>query len=259
MSWASRRRAVYLSGVFLFVALVVGVPLSIWLYEPANCFDGVQNGKETAVDKGGDCVLLDERTLTPHAILWARAFPVRSAGENISATFTAVAYVENPNQTAGVARAPYRFRFYDASNILVGEVEGSTFIMPGSITPVFQGRIDTGQRAITRAFFEFTAPLVWERMNDTAGAVVIENKEILDLETMPRVNAVARNTSVRDVKDMAFVAVAFDPGGNAIASSYSTLPLLEAGERSTLTFTWPEAFERPLARIDIIARLAPEL
>lgn len=257
MSWASRRRTLYLSGIFLFIALVVGVPLAIWLYEPANCFDKVQNGKETAIDKGGGCPLLDERTLTPHAILWARAFPVRTAGEETSGIYTAVAYIENPNQNGGVARAPYRFRFYDANNILVGEVEGSTYIMPGTITPVFQGRIETGQRVITRAFFEFTAPLVWERMQDTAGAVIVENKEQSELETSPRVTAHARNGSVRDVKDVSFVAVAFDPGGNAIAASYSTLPLLESGQRVPITFTWPEPFDRPLARIDIIPRLAP--
>src|SRR3989344_828026 len=140
MSWASRRRTVYLLGIFLFFAVVLGIPTAIWLYEPPTCFDGTQNQGETALDKGGPCVLLDERTLSPSAILWSRAFSVRTGSYN------ALAYIENPNRDAGVRLVAYRFGLYDEKNVLVAERDGRTFVMPGGITPVFEGAIDTGNR-----------------------------------------------------------------------------------------------------------------
>src|SRR3989344_7429415 len=91
MSWASRRRTFYILGIVLFFMVTVGIPAAIFLYKPPTCFDGKQNQEETAVDKGGPCLLLDERTLVPHAVVWSRSFEVRDG------TYSAVAYIENPN------------------------------------------------------------------------------------------------------------------------------------------------------------------
>src|SRR3989338_3644962 len=78
MSWASQRRTTYLIGVFIFLALIFGVPIYANYYKPASCSDGVQNQGETAPDKGGPCILLDERALAPASILWSRSFEVRT-------------------------------------------------------------------------------------------------------------------------------------------------------------------------------------
>src|SRR5262245_42578779 len=134
MSWASRRRATYTTGAIVFFVILLGGPLVYWYLKiPETCSDGIKNGDETAVDKGGSCPLLDERLLSPHAILWARQFSVRDGSYNV------IAYVENPNENAGVKVAPYRFRLYDDRNILVAEREGAGFIMPGTVTPIFEG------------------------------------------------------------------------------------------------------------------------
>jgi len=251
MSWASRRRFTYLASIFGIVAILVSIPLAMWYYEPATCFDGVQNQGETAIDRSGPCQLLDPRALSPHTILWARAFSTRSGMHN------AVAYVENPNGTAGVARAPYRFRLYDERNVLVAEKEGSTFVMPGTITPVFVGAVDTGNRAVIRAHFEFTAPLVWERMYDTTKPIVVVSKEMKDANAAPRLVAVIENTSVESFRDIQFVASVYDTVGNAFAGSSTVVPILEDGERREITFTWPERFEYQPGRIDVTPVLEP--
>lgn len=253
MSWASRRRGIYASSVILFFVIVLGVPFAVWFYEPANCTDGTQNGSETDVDRGGNCPLLDERSLIPHAILWARAFPVRDG------TWSAVAYVENPNEQGGVAAVPYRFKLYDERNIIVAEREGTAYVMPKSITPIYEGGISTGNRAVNRTYFEFAAPLVWERMTDTSRAIEVTGKSVTDAETTPRVTAFAQNTSVTDSKDVEFVAVVFDPAGNAIAASSTVLPLLKAGEKADLVFTWPDPYFRAVGRVDVIPLRAPIL
>ena len=252
MSWASRRRTTYVVGVLAFFALVIGVPVAIWLYEPPACFDRKQNQGETAVDKGGPCALLDERTLSPSTILWSRAFSARTGSYN------AVAYIENPNRDAGVPLVYYRFGLYDERNVLVAERQGRTFIMPGGITPVFQGAIDTGSRTVARTYFEFTSAPQWIRAADSAEALTVSNKSILPSESTPRLTARAKNTSVAVILDPSFVAVIFDTAGNAIAASATTLSRLAGGEEGELVFTWSVPFERAVGRIDILPLLAPD-
>lgn len=252
MSWASRRKTVYTLTTILFFTLLIGGPLFFWyLRSPETCSDGVQNGNETAIDKGGSCPLLDERLLSPHAILWAREFPVRDG------TYNVIGYVENPNDGAGVANVPYRFRLYDARNVLVAEREGSTYLMPGTVTPIFEGAIDTGSRTVSRAYLEFTAPLVWARMSDVTLPIEIESKEVTDANTAPRLVVMVRNTSVVDLKDIEFVAAIFDTAGNAFAGSSTVVPLLREGERKEIVFTWPDRFTYVPGRIDVLPSMPP--
>src|SRR3989338_10956071 len=129
MSWASRRRFLYIFVFLLFIGSLTLIPLARYLYEPGDCFDGKLNNGETAIDKGGRCRLLDEKALLPTTIVWSRTMPVGMPGPE-QGSFSAVAYVENPNVNAGVMQAPYIFRLYDENNVLVAEVEGVTHIMP---------------------------------------------------------------------------------------------------------------------------------
>lgn len=256
MSWASRRRFTYLSGVILFLAVVIGIPLVMSLYEQPTCFDGIQNQGETAPDRSGPCQLLDERTLIPHVVQWARGFVVRPVG-SAEGTWSSVAYVENPNEGAGVVTAPYRFRFYDDRNILITEREGVTYIMPASVTPVYEGAIEVGNREVARTFFEFTAPLVWERLTNTSTLIRVNGKAISGSALEPRVTAIAENTDVRALTDVEFVAVVFDTQGNAIASSRTIIPRMEPGARQDLAFTWPHPFTVPVGRLDVLPLRTP--
>ncbi len=256
MSWASRRRFLYIAGFVLFLAAVGGIPLIMYLYEPGDCFDGKQNNAETAIDKGGNCRLLDERALLPVTTVWSRVMPVRMPGTE-QGSFSAVAYVENPNVNAGVMKAPYIFKLYDTNNVLVAEVEGVTPIMPGTVTPIFEGGINTGFRKAARAYFEFTAPLVWERLYDATEPITIPTKEIVDAQTEPRLNAVIKNGSVVDIRDTQFVAIVFDTAGNAFAGSATEVQFLERGTQMPVTFTWPDPFPFLPGRIDVLPIMKP--
>ena len=257
MSWASKRRTTYLGSIFLVLAILIGIPLAVWLYEPASCFDGKQNQEETAIDKGGSCRLLDEQTLTPYSVLWSRSFQVRAPGQTNDATYSAVAYIENPNEGAGVQQVGYRFGLYDERNVLVAERLGTTFIMPSGVTPVFQGAINTGNRAVVRTYFEFTGPLVWERVVNAASVLTVSNKIVTNTSETPRLTALVKNGSVTDIIRPSFVAVAFDTAGNAFAASETLLSRIDAGEEKEIVFTWPGAFLYAVGRVDVIPLLLP--
>lgn len=259
MSWASRRRAAYGFGVIAFLALVIGGPIAYsYLSEPATCTDGKRNQGETSIDKGGPCPLLDERMLSPHTILWSRAFRVRTESSTGIAFYNAIAYVHNPNKTAGVRSVAYRFGLYDSNNVLVAERTGSTFVMPGILTPVFEGAISTGQRTVARTQFEFLEPLVWERLDDTSGVVRIIERTLSGQDSAPRISARVQNTSVRELRDLTFIATVFDQGGNAFAASQTTLSALPGGATEDVIFTWPEPFGITVASVDVAVITPPE-
>ena len=254
MSWAFRRRFLYISGIVLFFLILFGTPIAYKILSvPATCFDGLLNQGETAIDKGGPCLLLDERYLQPHAILWARGFRVRDG------TYNAIAYVQNPNESAGVERVGYRFKLYDAENILVAERLGVMYIMPGGITPVLESRIDTGFRNVSRTYFEFTEALVWKRMKDRSTAIVVSDKNTLDPFGMPQVTATARNRSVETLNKVSFAAAVFDPQGNAIQASATAIDVFPSETSKDLIFTWPDPFVSDVGHIEILPIVSPVL
>ena len=252
MSWASRRRFQYTTGVILFFLVVIGGPIAYWYFSiPATCTDGIQNQGETAIDKGGPCPLLDENSLQPTAVLWTRAFRVRDGSYN------AVAYIQNPNSNAGALDVPYHFGLYDADNVLIADKTGTVSIMPGGITPVFSGNIDTGNRVVVHTYFDLTSAPVWRKVTGLSDAIQVSAVSPTDFDTTPRVTATAQNTSVSDIRDVAFVAVIFDPSGNAFAASQTALDVLKGGERRTIYFSWPNAIPQTLGRIDILPVVKP--
>ena len=254
MSWASRRRVIYLTGVILFFTIVIGGPITYKILSiKPTCFDGKQNGGETAPDKGGPCLILDERYITPYAVMWARAFQVRNG------SYTAVGYISNPNPDAGVAVAHYRFGLYDSQNILVAERTGTTYIMPGGITPVLVGGIDTGNREVVHTYLEIIdTSLLWKRMSNPASKIKITNQQISDSPVGLRVDARATNSGLDQVRNLNFVATVFDPVGNAFIASGTAVPTLQPDGQIDVSFTWPNAFPAPVGRIDIIPLLPPQ-
>lgn len=238
--------------MFLFFLITIGGPIAYWFITiPPTCSDGKQNQGETSPDHGGPCLILDEAALSPAPILWARSFPVRDG------TFNSVAYIQNSNDKAGVKKVSYRFALYDTANVLVAEREGSTFIMPGAVTPVFESGIETGNRIAVRTYFILTSTPVWERMTDMSRIVIVNDKKISDTSTVPRITATAMNSSVKDMTDVILIATVFDQAGNSFASSQTKIPKLRGGEKQDITFTWPDPFVVTVGRIDIIPLVEP--
>lgn len=238
--------------MFLFFFILIGAPAAYWYVTiPPTCVDGIQNQGESSPDHGGPCPLLDVTSLSPAPILWARSFAVRDG------SFNSVAYIQNSNDSAGVKKVSYRFALYDTDNVLVAERTGSTFIMPGQVTPVFESAIQTGNREAVRTYFIFTADPVWERLKDRSRIVRVNDKEITDTTTAPRLQATALNSSVNDLTEVLFIATIFDQAGNAFATSQTKIPKLRGNEKQDIVFTWPDPFTVPVGRIDIIPLIEP--
>jgi hypothetical protein len=248
--WASRRKATYIGTFVMIIAALAAIPVYQSLQVEPTCFDGRQNQGEAGVDCGGPCALLCEFQVGPLQLLWSRSFPVTSRYWN------AVAYIENPNLDAGVITVPYMFQLYDSDNVLITERRGTTFISNNGITPIFESRIDVGNRRPVRTFFRFEGAMPYRSLTRPR-EVTIEDQRVVRADVEPRVEARIRNSTLHDVRDIEVVAVVFNVEGNAIAVSQTVVPLLEQQSAQTIFFVWPQPFSETVGRVDIIPRIPP--
>lgn len=250
MSWSSTKQLTIISSIIALFLILISGPIALWLYEPATCFDGKQNGKEVGVDCGGTCALLCPTQVRDIKVLWARTFKVAEGRYN------AVAYVENPNPNATSAIVPYVFRLLDKNNIEVTSREGTFQFVNQGIFAIFETSIDTGKRDAAKAFFEWKAPFAWVKATSPDVPKVIR-QALVDTGSPTRIEATIANETAYDMKDLDIVATVFDTEGNAIASSRTILPLLPKRSNKDVFFTWPTPFTSTPARIDVIPRVPP--
>ena len=245
--WAKRRKTLYALGLFLlFLAFLIPIVLYL-LHEPPTCFDGKQNQGETAPDMGGPCKRLDPRFLDEPKILWVRPLKLRKGYYN------AVAYVENTNLSAGAKKVPYIMKFFDDEGVMLTSRAGKTDIYPSMIFPVFEGAIDTDERDVARATFQFTGVPVWERIDELpSNGIKILKHELRKTKHALRLSAVVKNTTIDDKSNIHFVATLFDKDGSALATSHSYLAYLRADKSAEIVFTWPNQLEDTPASVDII-------
>jgi len=235
--WAFWRRMQYALGYSLVVMLcVVGVYYN-YFYEPASCFDGIQNGDEMAPDCGGSCVRICSFTVAPPRVLWAESFAVTDNQYN------AVAYIENRNEIAGTPELQYTFQLFDKDG-LINEKSGVTTLPPNTTQPIFEGRIATGDRVPTHTNLELAAAELWlpgtsDRSNYRTTAL-----ELLQTDSRPRLNVTLQNENLYNVSNVEVVATIFDARGTPLTASQTFIDNFAGRSQSNIVFTWP----RPIAK-----------
>jgi hypothetical protein len=221
---------------------------------PPTCFDGKQNQDERCIDGGGVCSRvcpMDAKTIVPR---WSRVF--HTAGD----VWSVLAYVENQNTTAGVQKINYEFRVYDSDNVLAGEpVTGTTFIGPNERTAIFESPIKTGNRTPSSVFFKFTSVPDWMTTDKkyTVPQLDSANTDLTNVDKAPKLSADIVNNTLFDYKNVEVVAILYGSDGNAINASSTVIDSIPQQTSQKVYFTWPEKFDKPVTKIEIIPRLNP--
>ena len=229
---------VYIVGLVVVPAIIIGTYSYIKLYDGPTCFDGARNQDELGIDCGGSCQFLCKSQVLEPTLLFSRSFEV------VPGTYNAIAYIENPNFEAGVRNVSYKFRLLDKESNLIAEREGSTFITPGNISPIFESAIKTNGNIPTRTFFEFQETLEWIKV--IAGEeknLSIENRVLKNTDTTPRLDAVLKNDSVFEIHDVEIISVIFNALGNAVATSRTFIDIVPERSETNIVFTWPQPLE----------------
>lgn len=232
LSWSERRKFFFWGGLFVLLAGLLGAYGLFWYYQAPTCENNEQDGNERGIDCGGICPRICSADAVPPVIHFVRTLKVEEG------MWGAVAYGENRNAGAGARRVPYVFKLYDEKNLLVYERHGVAFIPPRKVFAVFEGRMDTGSRAPSRAIFEFLDTPVFEKL--TEPGLVLDTKDFKTDERGSSLQAVITNPTREAVTGIEVVALLFGTDGNAIGVSATFIKDLRAESSRVLTFTWPQ-------------------
>ena len=215
LSWSGRRQLLYTTvGSVVLVLLLLYAYVEFFTATP-TCFDGKWNGDEKGIDCGGSCALFCAADTRAPVVLWARAFEVAPN------TYTAAAYVQNPNPLAAARNVAYSFQLFDDKNLLVTERVGTINIPPLQTVPFIDPNINVGNRTVSKAIFSFSANPVWTKIG-----------------TLPALRATIVNDSIEDAVKVTIAAVLFDTSGTARAASRSLLATVPRKGSVPVVFTW---------------------
>jgi hypothetical protein len=233
LSWSDRRRVLYIAVFGVLAVLAAAFVYDTFFVVTPTCFDGVQNGDEHGVDCGGSCSLVCKEEAHAPVVLWSRLF---ETGPN---TYTAAAYIQNNNPSAGSKSVPYSFQIFDADNQLIIERDGSVDLPPVQTIPVIETNIKITNRTPDKIFFSFSQPPVWNTVPSTTVPKLILDHQELSADAS-RLSATLNNFSFFNASKVVVAAVLFDDSGTARAASRS---IVNVPQKSSVpvVFTFPAA------------------
>jgi len=254
MSWARKRKFVYISIIVLVFLLVVVLPTFIHFYKAPTCTDGKQNQGELGIDCSGPCVRLCPAQYAPLNVLWSRFTKVNDGVYNV------LAYIENPNISAGANNLDYVFKLYDKNGILLKERYGQTFAPANKIMAIFEAEMLTGKQVPQRVEFSFISDAVWEKQESSEVGLSISEMEMLRLETAPRLSATLTNKTIKQIKNIEAIAIVYNSAGNTIAFSRTVIDAINGKTSVPVSFNWPKPFTlgeqgETSARTEIILKI----
>lgn len=245
MSWATRRKLIYLGILLLILVVVAGTPLFLVVYKAPSCSDGKQNQGERGIDCGGPCKNLCQAQALEPVILWQRAFKVSPGSYNL------IAYVKNLNVSSGSLNVPYSFKLYDRDNILIVERTGFTDLLPNKSFPIFESAVPSGEKVPSRVSFEFNKKPFWIRSGIPEIDLRVSDQLFSREDSSPRLEATIENQSIKTLSRLPVVAILYDLDGNAISASRTIIDLLEPRGSARIIFTWPEPFGVDISQKEI--------
>lgn len=250
MSWAWKRRLMYLTVLFLLIGIPTGIYLTRALYRPATCFDGRQNQNELGVDCGGECTLLCYAESLDPIVRWSRIFKV---GDGI---YIASAYIENPNEAAQAVNKPYEMKVYDTAGVPVFTREGVVSLDPKEITAIVETGILLDKLEASRVQFTWLGEAEgWVRATAEPLALDVRGETIDMSSGNPKVSATLRNPTLETFRNFEVAAIVYGQNGNAIAVSRTYVDRIAPDEEKEIVFSWPRPFTEPAIEAEVLPKI----
>lgn len=183
-------------------------------------------------------------SITEPSVKWSRSFRITDG------LYNAVAYVENLNREAASSEVGYTFTLYDEMGVIATR-SGKAILPPDGLYPIFEGRIETGNRKPNRTFIEIDSDVVWQPSTLGREQFNITSRELTGADLRPRLDATIRNNGLEEVREVEVVATIFDAAGTALASSQTYVDNFAPRSDTNLVFTWPEPIARTIRSCEI--------
>jgi len=227
LSWALKKQIKILAVLAVIIFAIVG--WVIYSFQPApTCSDQKLNQHEERIDCGGECeaCVLDPKDLV---VSWTRPFEVTPGNYDIAAL------VENPNLYYGSREIKYTFFLY-SDNVLVGSIEGKTFLNPREKFMIFESGIATKERTANRATIEIKE-IKWKKFDKERANILVSSK---GFENAPngRAEVVLKNQTLFPIKNIYVTVALNDSFGNTVGVSSTRIDEISAEDSREVFFTW---------------------
>lgn len=231
--WARRRRTIIFSIIGSIAGFFLISTYFTYFYTPPSCFDAKDNGWESGVDCGGRCVRICTHEVIPPKVVWVNSFEIYPGQYNT------VAYVENPNQAAGTPEMRYTFTLKNGNRV-VAERSGTTVLPPGSVYPIFEGRIFTvDQQPITETEITVEPAEIWQPATVGTDQFRTRDLQLSNADDRPRLDVQLENRTINEAEDVEIVATIFNDEGQPVTASQTIVEEFPASDTRQVTFTWP--------------------
>lgn len=249
MTWARERRVIAFLIIGAILAVVAAGLYYVLFYQAPTCTDGIKNGPETAVDRGGTCPYLDNAELEPPTILFTQAILNGEGRTDV------ISLVENKNQTAAAKDIPYAISIFGYDQTLIQRVTGSLDLPPGASVPVFVPGVASGRATPGAAFLSITSTSTIQWYAEPSDPRIVPSVTGVTLSgtaDAPRITATLGNPDVRPMRGVKVIVIVHDAQGNAVAASQTIVPIIPAQGSAIATFTWNAAFKAAPVQIKVL-------
>ena len=242
--WAFRRQIIYGVGFVVVVVLLFSGLFYLYGYSPSTCLDKSESWGEDGIDCGGSCARICTVDVEQPRVQWVRAFRITEG------MYNAVAYIENRNIHSGVQDLTYTIRLLDSKGVIT-ERKGRTPLPSNTVYPLFEGRINTGDRVPTQATIEFDAEQVWVNAVSGGERFHLQERELTGADSKPVLTAQFTNESLDEARDVDVVATIFNQEGTALTASRTKIPTFPGRSTRDVTFTWQEPIAKTLRSCEV--------
>ncbi len=226
--------------IYLIIFSLLGTGLYYIFRTKPTCGDGRQNQGEAGVDCGGPCsVKCENIPKIENVRVLEKA--VLSANEG---KYDAMAKINNPNPQFGVAQFDYSFNLLDGSGNIIGQSEGSSFILPAQTkyilafnldSPVQPKSIDFKIRSFKwTKFSEYEEPLI--QIYSKEFNLVNAGSNFATLK------AKIKNQSSYDFRTITAKAVIRDEQNAPVALNQTSVNDVRVNEEREVVFNWGSRF-----------------
>jgi Mg-chelatase subunit ChlD len=168
----------------------------------------------------------------------------------VDGQYNAVAYIENRNRDIGSPEVHYTMKLFDDQG-LIAEREGVTILPPDSVYPIFEGKVITGSRVPTKTTIEFGGDIVWLPGETGREQFTLVKRDLVGVDSKPRLTAQMRNTTLDEAKDVEIIATIFDASGNPLTAARTVVDYFTGRVTKDVIFTWPEPIAKTLRSCEI--------
>ena len=231
---------------FVFLFLIIYGLYSIFRTEE-TCFDGIKNQKEEDVDCGGTCFKKCKKIEVANLI-------VKEVGvieSSVSGEYDFFGIISNTqNKFYGSENFDYQIKFKDESGAIIGEKNGSSFILPGDEKYVIENNIALSKLpAKTELVILNSNWVLFQDYYEKPDMKIINNTHNVISSGVGYYEAkgLLKNDSPYDFSLIKIKVILKDGYGKIIALNSTEMRTVKSGENRDFRAFWPGKFSGDVA------------